>query len=127
MGNEFGDVQKVIEKYTKGGKDGNNLVSDIGDFINQIYNYLDSLTLLEESAFLHLIIFMILLLTVFNILGIFFGNEIIKYFDLENKYPKLYTFFKVRAMFQRYYLMWNIFVLFVVCIVGICINLLVFY
>lgn len=85
------------------------------------------MTLLQESALLHIIIYIYILATVFNILGIFFGNEVIKYFELENKYPKLHIFFKLRAKFQRYYLIWNISILLVVCFLGIFLDLLVFY
>jgi hypothetical protein len=67
-----------------------------------------------------------MLVTIVNILGIFFGNEIIKYFDLEVKFPRLSNFFKLRAKLQRFYLMWNILILFVLCIGAIGINILVF-
>ena len=122
--NNCEEVTKVIEKWITGDKGGKSLVSD---FVNNIHNYLDSLTLLEESAFLHILLFILLLLTVFNILSIFFGNEIIKYFELERKYPKLNTFFRIRTTFQRYYLLWSMFELFVLCLAGIFINRLVFY
>ena len=83
------------------------------------------MTLLQESALLHIIIYIYILATVFNILGIFFGNEVIKYFELENKYPKLHIFFKLRAKFQKYYLMWNVFYMFFICFIGIILDLLV--
>ena len=85
------------------------------------------MTLLQESALLHIIIYIYILATVFNILGIFFGNEVIKYFELENKYPKLHIFFKLRAKFQRYYLFLIFFTLFLVCALGIFLDFLVFF
>lgn len=124
MATDYEEIKKVLEKFIGGGSDGNKLFSD---YFEVFYAYLDSLTLLEESALLHILLFIFLLLTCFNILVVFFGNEFIKYFDLENKYPKLHLFFKLRVTYQRYYLIWNIFLLFFVCISGICINLLVFY
>ena len=39
---------------------------------------------------------------------IFFGDYLIKNFDLENKYPKLSQIIKLRRRFQRYYLILNI-------------------
>ena len=91
-----------------------------------LINYLDSLTLLQEGGLFHIMIFSTILVIIFDILGIFFGNEIIKYFNLEQKFPKLNKFFKLRANLQRYYLMWNIFLLFVLCIFSIGIDILVF-
>ena len=46
-----------------------------------LINYLDSLTLLQEGGLFHIIIFSTILVIIFDILGIFFGNEIIKYFN----------------------------------------------
>ena len=91
-----------------------------------LINYLDSLTLLQEGGLFHIMIFSTILVIIFDILGIFFGNEIIKYFNIENKFPSLSNFFKLRAELQRYYLMWNITLLFVLCIGALGINILVF-
>lgn len=43
-------------------------------YLSKLTEYLDSLTLFEESAFIHILVFIILLLTIFNILLVFFGN-----------------------------------------------------
>ena len=47
--------------------------------IFNIYDYLDSLTLLEESSLLHIFIFSIILLI---LTGTLLSNEIIKYFNI---------------------------------------------
>lgn len=129
--NKLNDVTdsliKLLEESYKG-KGGNNFFPGIDKFfpgIDNFYNYLDSLTLLQESSLLHIIVLINLMVLVLHNLFIFFGNEIIKYLDLENKYPKLATFLKLRAKFQRYYLMWNIFLMFFICVAMICIDLLV--
>ena len=70
--------------------------------------------------------FLSLIFTSINILGALFGNEIIKYFDLEKKYPKLNTFFSYRAKFQKYYLSWNIFLLLILIIAAILLNIFIF-
>ena len=107
------------------GNGNNNFISDLN--LQVLYDFLDSLTLLEESAFLHIFIFIYILLCIFNIIAVFFGNEIIQYFKLETKYPKLELFFKIRNKFQRYYLMWNVSLIVLVCFLAIFLNLLVFY
>ena len=115
------EIQKFLEDWNNGGK---NFLPDIS--FKDLYQYLDTLTLSQESALLQIIIFILLLLIVSNILAALFGNEIIKYFDLEKKYPKLNIFFSYRAKFQKYYLIWNIFQMFLLCILGLVINLLFF-
>ena len=98
----------------------NNFISAI----NILYQYLDTLTILQESSLLHILLFLILFLTVTNILAVLFGNEILKVLKLEVRYPKLAVFFRLRSQLQRYYLIWNVSMLFIVCIFGIAINLL---
>ena len=70
--------------------------------------------------------FVVIILNVINILSVLFGNEIIRFFNLEERYPKLGIFFKLRIKLQRYYLMWSVFILFLVCISGIGIDILLF-
>jgi hypothetical protein len=48
--------------------------------------------------------FINLLISLFNILAVLFEDEIIKYFNLENKYSFLTTLFKIRSNFRKYYL-----------------------
>ena len=71
--------------------------------------------------------FVVIILNVINILSVLFGNEIIKYFNLENKYPKLLLFFKIRLTLQKYYLIWSALILMFVCIFAIIINTVSLY
>ena len=70
--------------------------------------------------------FVVIILNVINILSVLFGNESIRFFNLEERSPKLGIFFKLRIKLQRYYLMWSVFILFLVCIAGIGIDILLF-
>ena len=94
--------------------------------IFNIYDYLDSLTLLEESSLLHIFMFSIIFLILTGIIGTLLSNEIIKYFNIEDKYPSISTFLKIRSKYQRYYLIWNVFSLFIICIMCIGVNLMIF-
>ena len=58
--------------------------------------YLDSLPLLQEAALLHILLFIIILLTLSNIFGSLFANELLNYFDLENKFPFLKRYLSFR-------------------------------
>ena len=115
------EIQKFLEDWNNGGK---NFLPDIS--FKDLYQYLDTLTLSQESALLQIIIFILLLLIVSNILAALFGNEIIKYFDLEKKYTKLNILFSYRAKFQKYSIMWSFFQLFFLCFFGICVNIFIF-
>ena len=114
-------VNDLISKY--GGS--NNFISNFN--INDFYNYLNSLNLLELSALFHILILSMLLISLFNISSSLFANEIIKYFNLEEKHPKLNKIFQLRLKFQKYYLSLHLFIIFIICIITIFINLIVLY
>ena len=93
--------------------------------LTAFYAYLDTLSLLELSAVFHILILILIVLLLSNIFSVLFGNEIINYFNLDTKYPKLNGYFKLRLKFQRYYLFVNILAIFIICLILISINLLV--
>ena len=77
--------------------------------LTSYYEYLDTLNLLEVSSIFHMLIILTVFLFIIDIYCILFANEIISYFRLEKKYPKLEIFFKLRLKFQRYHLLINLF------------------
>jgi hypothetical protein len=103
----------------------NKLVSNFN--LNSFYEYLNSLSLLELSALYHLLVLILICLILFNILSAVLGNELIKYFNLEEKLPKLAVFFRLRLKFQRYYLILSFSLIFFICIASILVNILVLY
>lgn len=93
--------------------------------ITSLYKYLDSLNILEESAIFHIVIILTIICIVWNIYSVIFANEIIKYFNLENKYPRLNKFFILRRQFQWYYLVLNLVFFIIICIFVLCLDILV--
>lgn len=124
--NSVQDVKDIVKNnpLSDAATNKNKFISDFN--IDSFYSYLDSLTLSQELALIHILFFILYFIIAFEIFSIFFGNEIINYFDLENKYPKLKTFFKLRATYQRYYIIWCLIKLFIICSIGIIFNLLIF-
>ena len=104
---------------------GNDTTNKFVSGVSDIFQFVENLSILQHSVLLDILLFILLILTVINILSALFGNEIIKYFNLEKRFPRLSLFFKVRASLQRYYLMWNVFILMFVCLFGVCINMMV--
>ena len=104
----------------------NNFIGNSNFNFENFTTYLDSLSLLQESALLHILLFIIILLTLINIFAALFANEILKYFDLENKYPSISGFLKLRAKFQKYYLTWNILFLLILILAAILLNIFIF-
>jgi hypothetical protein len=51
-----------------------------------------------------------------SIIFIFYGNILIKNYDLENKYPKLAIFIQLRQKFQKYYFNYYCFIILLVLV-----------
>ena len=64
------NLSEILEILDNMKKNGNKLTSSL----NELYKFLDSLTLLQESAVLYILIFMVLILIIINILAVLLGN-----------------------------------------------------
>ena len=98
------DVDELVKALVDSFNSKSNLVSNFDLNLDFIYGYLNSLGLVELSALFNVIILVLICLICFNILSAVLGNEIIKFFNLEEKFPKLAILFRLRLKFQRYYL-----------------------
>jgi hypothetical protein len=116
-----GEVKKLVDSIT-----GNNkLISDFN--LEYFYKYLNSLNLLELSALYHILVLVVIALLSFNVLSAVLGNEIIIFFKLEEKFPKLAAFLRLRLKFQKYYLTLSFSLIFILIFASIQINLLVLF
>ncbi len=127
--NNANDIQNfIVEYFSSNSTDGGvkNFIGGSNINLESLSAYLDSLSLLQESALLHICILITILIVLINIFAALFANEILNYFDLENKYPSISGFLKLRAKLQKYYLTWNILLLLIIILGTICIDILVF-
>jgi hypothetical protein len=82
--------------------------ASLGFNISEILNYIDTLGPMEKTAFSFLVLNQIIFSSVVSIIYIFYGDYLIKKFNLENKYPKLSKVIALRRKFQSYYLLISI-------------------
>ena len=75
--------RELIEFFDKYGSK-NNFTFNLHEYTD----YLNSLSLFEISVLFHISILVLILILLSNLFSVFFSNEIIKYFQLEEKYPK---------------------------------------
>ena len=62
-----------------------------------------------------------------NIIITLLSNELINYFNLDIKFPKISNILKWRLKFQKYYLILNFIFIFVIAIGAIVLNTLVLF
>ena len=117
------DASEAVKKILDSINVSNKLVSDFN--LEYFYEYLNSLNLLELSALYHIIVLVTIASLSFNVVSAVLGNEIIKYFKLEESFPKLAVFLRLRLKFQKYYLTLSFSLIFLLIFASILIDLLV--
>jgi hypothetical protein len=102
--------------------------SNITKFINDLdfHNMFSGLNTLEIGAIVHISGSLFILFSLVSIISIIFGDELLLYFNLENKYPKLARFIQIRRKLRYYYLIWNFLLIILVLLTIIYVNLLIF-
>lgn len=104
----------------------NKFISNIGDYITMFQDYLSTLTIYQVYSLLHLNCALLLLLLVFNLASVFYGEYLIKYFKLTSRFPRLAALINLRSKFQLYYFGLNLFLILVILFVLLYINFIVF-
>lgn len=113
---------KDLANSSSSSSSSNNYISF--HFFDNLQQFINSLDMVQTLAVMHISGSIVILLSLYSIICIFFGNSLIDYFDLENRFPKLAKFIKLRRTFQKYYLMINIGLISIILIIIIYINLL---
>jgi len=88
-------------------KDSGSSSNYIFDIINQYYEFLDTLTVVQKGALGHLLAAIFILLCFSSIITIFYGDTLIKLFEIEKRFTKIARFIEIRRKFQQYYFFLN--------------------
>ena len=70
--------------------------------MNDINNIIDSMSMSQKLAYLHISGSFFILISLFSILTIFYGDYLIIKLNLENRFPKLAKFIQLRRKFNNY-------------------------
>ena len=125
-------IPKIIDEITKSSNGGgsssiSNFISDYSWRIDELIPEIDLTDVTQSVAVVNFLGGLIILLCLFTIISAFYGNKLIVYFDLENKFPSLAKFIRLRMKFQNYTILFNFFLLTVVLINQIIINIIVLF
>ena len=114
------NIQNIIN-YKDGSSGSNSLTGT--NFIDSIYQFFSTLNFEQTLAILHISGSIFILISLYSIMLIYFGDYFINFFNLEAKYPKIANFIKIRRKFQIYYVLINIIVIIFILLIIIYINL----
>ncbi len=123
--NKIDSFINVIEKYLNS-KNNNftNLFSDsFTTLINDLNNIIHSLTIEQNLALISISASIFILVTMFSIISVFYGDYLINILNLERKYTKLAKIIQIRRKFRQYYLLLNILGIIIMTLIIITINI----
>ena len=92
-------------------------MDDLGNYYSLLIDFLNTLTLNQLQGFLHLCFIISLFIFVFNLATIFYGESLIKYFDLPKKFPRFAHLIQLRSKFQQYYFAINLILIIIILII----------
>jgi hypothetical protein len=97
-----------------------------GQYLDSLQNFFDGLNYEQNLAIVHISGSMFILFSLISIISIFYGEKLIIYFDLENRFPKIAKFIQIRRKLSQYYFLMNVVLIIIVLIIIIYINIIVF-
>ena len=114
LNNMTPDTDKVLSKTLKAVEEweskNDKFLDNISDNIDNINNFFINLSHEQNIALFNFSGILLIFITLINILFIFYGNKLLDYFNLENRFPRLAIFINLRRKFQQYYLLWDTFI-----------------
>ena len=96
---------------------------NISQIISNYQAFLDNLTLDQKYAVIHILLSIIIFLSLFNIIGLYLGDELIKFLKLEEKYPKIAKYIRLRRRFITYNIIFDSLIILLALIVIVGFNL----
>lgn len=131
----IGDSQAIIDtsnQLAESAKDldkplESNVLSFLVDYVDNLNQFLSTLTLEQHACFVNGIGFFLVFITLNSLVSSYFGNKIVNYFKLEIKFPRLAKIIEYRSKFLNYYFIVNIVFMYILVIFFMAVNIFFFF
>nr|YP_010137133.1 hypothetical protein KYW48_mgp10 [Tylopilus plumbeoviolaceoides]QWM97172.1 hypothetical protein [Tylopilus plumbeoviolaceoides] len=117
LNNDLYEIFKKVENYINSEENYINF-----NIINEFYSYIENLNIIQNIAFMNISAIIFIFFSLISLLTIFFGEYLINKFNIENKYPKIYKFIKIRRIFQTYYIIIDSIIIIIIIIILLIVN-----
>lgn len=124
--------EEITQLFRKGNDQWSSLNKTIRDIINSRNNseYFDSLQQFifnlnyeQNLAVVHISGSVFIIITLLSIVSIFYGDQLILYFKLEERFPRFAKYIQLRRKFQNYYILTSLLIIFTILIIIIFLNI----
>jgi hypothetical protein len=116
----------LVNNYIDNYNNNNSLWENYKEFINSYHDWMLTLSLTKQSAIIHIVNSIFILLCLSSLITVFYADSLIKYFNIEEKYPRIAKYIQLRRKFQQYYFFLNALLIIVFTIIIFVFNILVF-
>ncbi len=109
LNTENENMQNMVNEIIKYFNDDNNnnflnihnIIDLFTNFIENWYKLFSTLSFEQQYAIFHLSASLCILINLFNIISVLFGDQLINYFKLEERFPKLSFIFTIRRKLNK--------------------------
>src|SRR6266571_2208641 len=105
--------------------DNNNIIEFFTNYIENFNKFLSTLSFEQLIAVAHLTSTICILINIFTIISILFGDQLINYFKLEERFPRLAFIFNLRKKFNNFSLILSFIMIISILIALIYVNSLI--
>jgi DNA polymerase III delta prime subunit len=105
----------------------NNMFSFLGDFFNNYKEFLTTLSVEQHACLFNLFGYFIIFFAINSVIMIYYGDILIKYFNLEKKYPKLSHLIQLRRKILSYHMLINFIIIYSIIIIFMGVNVYMFF
>jgi DNA repair exonuclease SbcCD ATPase subunit len=124
VNNKFDSFINKINTLLNNNNNNKSLAS--GQYLDSLQSFFNGLNFEQNLAVVHISGSVFILISLINIISVFYGDKLIIFFELEKRFPKIAKFIQIRRKLQQYYLLINIGLIIIVLIIIIYINVIVF-
>jgi hypothetical protein len=124
INNSSNSINNYIDNYNN--NNNNSLWENYKEFINSYHDWMLTLSLTKQSAIIHIVNSILILLCLSSLITVFYADSLIKYFKIEEKYPRIAKYISLRRKFQQYYFFFNALLIIVFTIIIFVFNILIF-
>ena len=120
------ELRVLLSKINGSGSGSNQFTESITQLILEYQDLVSSISLIQKLTLINMLTGVLILNCLLTLIAVFYGESLIIYFNLENKFPRLTKFIKLRSKFQQFYFFVNSIIIIIAIVAMIYANYLMF-
>ena len=99
------ELRVLLSKFNGSGS--SQFTENITQLILEYQDLISSLSLIQKLTLINMLTGVLILNCLLTLIAVFYGESLIIYLNLENKFPRFTKFIKLRSKFQQFYFFVN--------------------